>query len=96
MKYCNAPIPAGTETLLRRIYAGQKYPHVYTLSISTGKNQSTEASGALYIPTYEYNYKVITRGDPILHEYYITDMRNCEITSRCTWMNSTKGHSRVY
>ena len=53
----------GTETLLRRIYAGQKYPHVYTLSINTGKNQSTEASGALYIPTYEYNYKVITRGD---------------------------------
>ena len=41
---------------------------------------STEASGALYIPTYEYNYKVITRDDPILHEYYITDMRNCEIT----------------
>ena len=38
--FCNAPIPAGTETLLRRIYAGQKYPHVYTLSISTGKNQS--------------------------------------------------------
>ena len=36
------PRPAGTETLLRRIYAGQKYPHVYTLSISTGKNQSTK------------------------------------------------------
>ena len=60
---CNAPIPAGTETLLQRIYAGQKYPHVYMLSISTGKNQSTETNGALYIPTYEYNYKVITRGD---------------------------------
>ena len=37
------PDPAGTETSLRRIYAGQKYPHVYTLSISTGKNQIIEA-----------------------------------------------------
>ena len=37
------PDPAGTETPLRRIYAGRKYPHVYTLSISTGKNQSAEA-----------------------------------------------------
>jgi len=44
------------------MYASQKYPHVYTLSISIGKNQSTEISGALYIPTYEYNYKVIIRG----------------------------------
>jgi len=51
---------------LRRIYAGQKYPYVYTLSISTGKNQSTEARGALYIPAHEYNYKVITGSDPIL------------------------------
>ena len=88
--YCNAPILADTETLLQRIYASQKYLHVYTLSISTGKNQSTEISGALYIPTHEYNYKVITRGDPILHEYYITDMCNCEITKICTCMNSTK------
>jgi len=39
--------------LLRRIYTGQKYPHIYTLSISTGKNQSTKVCGALYIPTYE-------------------------------------------
>jgi len=38
----------------------------YTLSISTGKNQSTEARGALYILTYEYIYKVITRSDTIL------------------------------
>jgi len=48
------------------------------LSISTGKNQSTEARGALYIPIYEYNYKVIIRCDTILKEYYITDRRNCE------------------
>ena len=40
-----------------------EYPHVYTLSISADKNQSTEANGALYIPTYKYNYRVITRGD---------------------------------
>ena len=45
------PDPDGTEMLLRRIYVGQKYPHIYMLSISTGKNQSTEARGSLYIPT---------------------------------------------
>ena len=56
-----------------------KYPHIYTISISTGKNQSTKAHGALYIPTYEYNYKVITRCDKILHEYYITDIRITKI-----------------
>jgi len=57
------PWSRGMETLLRHIYAGRKYSHVYTLSISTGKNQSTEARNALYIPMYEYNYKVITRCD---------------------------------
>jgi len=44
--------------LLRRIYVGRKCPHIYTLSISTGKNQSTKVRDALYIPTYEYNYKL--------------------------------------
>jgi len=34
--------------------------HIYTLSISIDKNHSTEVCGALYIPTKEYNYKVIT------------------------------------
>jgi len=43
-----------------------KYPHIYTLSISTDKNQSTKVRGALYIPIYEYNYKVITECDTIL------------------------------
>jgi len=81
----------GIEMLQQRIYAGQKYPYVYTLSISTGKNQSTKARGALYIPIYEYNYKVITRCDTILQEYYITDRRKCKNTKRCTSMNSTKG-----
>jgi len=37
-----------------------------------------EAHGALYILTYEYNYKVITRCDTISQKYYITDRRNCE------------------
>jgi len=77
--------------LLRRIYVGQKYPHIYTLSINTGKNQSTEARGALYILTYEYNYKVITRWDTILQEYYIAGRHNCEYIRRCRSMNSTKG-----
>jgi len=36
------------------------HTHIYILSISTGKKQSTEARGVLYIPTYENNYKVIT------------------------------------
>jgi len=40
-----------------------KIPHIYTLNISTGKNQSTEVRVTLYIPTYEYNYKVVTRCD---------------------------------
>ena len=52
--------------LLQRIYTGQKYPHVYTLSINTDKNQSTELYGALYIPTYEYYYKVL----PGVTQYY--------------------------
>jgi len=76
---------------LRRIYIGQKYPHIYALSISIGKNQSLKIRGALYIPTLEYNYKVITRCDTILEEYYITDSRNCESTKGYTSMNSTKG-----
>ena len=54
-------------------------PHVHTLSISTCKNQSTEVCGALYIPTYEYNYKVIIWSDTILKEYYITNRRNARI-----------------
>ena len=61
------------------------------LSISTGKNQSMKVYGALYIPTYEYNYKVITGCDTILNEYYITDRCKCENTKRYTSMNSTKG-----
>ena len=71
------------------IYVGQKYPHVYTLRISTGKNQRTKARGALYIPTYECNYKVITGYDIILQEYYITNRRKFDNTKSCTSMNST-------
>jgi len=70
---------------------GQKYPHVYTLSINISNNQSLKICGELYIPTYEYYYKVITRCDTILQEYYITDRRNCENTRRYKSMNSAKG-----
>jgi len=66
--------------LLRNIYVGQKYPHIYILSISIGKNQSLEIRDALYIPTYEYNYKVITGCDTKLKEYYIIDRRKCKNT----------------
>jgi len=47
--------------------------------------------GALYIPTYEYNYKVIAGYDTILQEYYITNRLKCENTKRYTNMNGTKG-----
>jgi len=77
--------------LLRCIYVGQKYPHIYTLIINTDKNQSTKACSALYILTYEYNYKVITGCDPILQEYYIIDRCNCENIRRYTTINCTKG-----
>jgi len=36
------PDPGDTETLLRRIYAGWKYPHKYMLCISAGRNRSTK------------------------------------------------------
>ena len=78
------PDPASTKTLLRCIYVGRKYPHIYTLGISTGKNQSTKVYGSLYIPIYEYNCKVITRCDTILQENYITDRPKCENTKRYT------------
>jgi len=52
--------------LLRRIYEGQKYTYIYTLSINTDKNQSMELRGALYILIYEYNYKIITGCDAML------------------------------
>jgi len=65
------PDPSGTETSLRRIYAGQKYPYAYTLSISTGKNQR-RSTMVIYIPTEKYKYIVITESDTILQEYYVT------------------------
>ena len=74
----------GTETLLQRIYIGQKYPHIYTLSISTGKNQNSKICCALYIPTYEYNYKVITGCGTILQNITSPDRRKCKNTKRYT------------
>ena len=68
----------------------QKYPYIYTISISIGKNQSAKVHGALYILTYDYNYKVIKGCDIILKEYYMTDRHKCENTKRHTIMSSTK------
>ena len=42
------PDPTGTGTPLQRIYAGRKYPRVYTLSFSTGKNQRRKHSGNIH------------------------------------------------
>jgi len=53
-----------------RIYAKHQYR----------QESEYESSGALYIPTHIYNYKVITRVITILHEYHITSMRKCEST----------------
>ena len=60
------------------------------LSISTRKNQSSKIRGALYILTYQQNYKVITRYDTILQEYYITDRHKYENTKGDTNVNNTK------
>jgi len=68
------------------IYRLETPPHVYTLSISTSKNQSKKVCGTLYILTYGYNYKVIIGSDTILQEYYITDRRKCENIRRYTIM----------
>ena len=83
-----------TGTSLQRIYVSPKYLPVYTLSISTDKNQSTEANGALYIPTNGYIYKVITRSDPILHEYYITDAQLREYMEMYMY-EQYKGHGNI-
>jgi len=69
--------------------------HIYMLSISTGKNQSTKIHSVLYIPTYEYNYKVIIGCDIILQEYYITNRRKGENTKGYISMNSTKDAHEV-
>jgi len=67
--FCNVPFPR-----VRKRYCDvYRRSEIYTLSISTGKNQSKKVYGALYIPTYEYNYKFITGYDTILQEYYITN-----------------------
>ena len=87
---CNASIPQ-VQRCYCNVYTQVKNPYIYALSISTCKNQSTEVRIALYIPTYEYNYKVITGCDTILQEYYITGRHNCENTKRYTSMNNTKG-----
>jgi len=54
------------------------------------KESEHESMWCIIQSTYEHNYKVITRCDTILQEYYITDRLNCEKTKRCTSMNSTK------
>ena len=55
------------ETLLQRIYASQKYLHVYTLSISTGKNQSTEV-----VVHYTFQHmSTITKLSPEVIQYYM-------------------------
>ena len=87
--FCNAPIPGYVDVTATCICRSKIPPHIYAKH-RYDKNQSTKVCGALYIPTYEYNYKVITGYDTILQEYCITDGRKCENTKRFTYMNSTK------
>ena len=92
-----APWPAGTEMSLRRIYAGQKYPHVYTLSISTGKNQSAKTqwyytfqqkSTSTWLPQRGYNFTGILHRQKIKYkstwygEVYITKAEMCSQYSK--------------
>jgi len=44
---------------------------IYTLSISTEKNQSTKVRSVYIFQHKEYNYKVITERDIILQVHYI-------------------------
>ena len=58
--------------------------------LSIRQESKCKICGILYIPTYEYNCKVIIRYDTILQEYYITDGHKYENTRRYTIMNSTE------
>jgi len=56
--------------LLRHIYAGQKYTDIYTLSISTEKNQSTKVRDVIH-----FNRKLHVQsyhGDVTLYYKHIT------------------------
>ena len=65
------PDPVDMKTSLRYVYAERKYPHVYTLSISTDQNQSTEVRSVYTFQHIDYNFKVITERDIILQVHYI-------------------------
>jgi len=87
------PQPRGYGDITATYIRKSKIPsHIYAKH-QYRQESEYEVHGALYIPTYWYNYKVITECDTILQEYYITDRRNCENTKRNTIMNSTKGGS---
>ena len=81
---CATPRFRGYKNVTATYILGKKYPHTYTLCISTGKNQNTKSRGVLYILTYKYNYKAITGCYTILYEYYNTDRRKCENTKGYT------------
>ena len=79
--------PADTGILLWRTHARQKYPHICTLSINTGKNQSVKAQ-VIYILTNQYKYSV-------LHQYYITKGRNSMIYKEiCKVQKPRDAHER--
>jgi len=91
---CNAPI-----SRVRRCYC-DIYTQVGNTPCIYAKHQYKQESeyGSKWCIIHSniwYNYKVITRCDAILQEYYISDRRKCENTKRCTSMNCTKGGSEL-
>jgi len=63
---CNVPISRGTETLLRRIYASWKCPHVYMLSSVQAKIRVPK-----YVAHYTFQHKsIITKLSQDVTQYY--------------------------
>ena len=57
------PRSLGTEMLLRRIYAGREYPHVYTLSINTVQESEYES---MWYYTFQNNITCIQLSQTVI------------------------------
>jgi len=84
------PRSCGCENVTTTYIRRSKYPHIYMLSISTGKNQSTKALDALYITTYEQLQSYHRMCHNITRILHINDRRKCKNIKSYTIMNCTK------
>jgi len=69
--------PASAEMLLRCIYVGHKYPHIYTLSITTGKIRVWK-----YVVHYTFQHmSTITKLSQDVTQYYknITSLKGANV-----------------